>query len=79
MTAEDSAKISNFANRLDELESRLAFQDDLIESLNEVITRQDREITNMAIQLKDLFTRISEQAENATPGTSAEHEIPPHY
>jgi SlyX protein len=70
---------SDLEQRLDELESRLAFQDDLIESLNEVITRQDREITNMASQLKDLFTRVSEQAETATPGTTAEHEIPPHY
>ena len=79
MTAKNSAKESYFARRLDELESRLAFQDDLIESLNKVITRQDREITKLASQLKDLFTRISEQAETAAPGTSAEHEIPPHY
>ncbi len=79
MTANDSAKDVDFASRLDELESRLAFQDDLIESLNQVISRQDREITTMAGQLKDLFTRISEQAETATPGTAAEHEIPPHY
>ncbi len=79
MTANDSAKDDDFASRLDELESRLAFQDDLIESLNQVISRQDREITTMASQLKDLFTRISEQAETATPGTAAEHEIPPHY
>ena len=70
---------SDLEQRLDELESRLAFQDDMIESLNEVITRQDREITNMASQLKDLFTRVSEQAETATPGAATGHEIPPHY
>ncbi len=70
---------SDLAQRLDELESRLAFQDDLIESLNQVITRQDREIINMASQIKDLFTRLSEQAEPADPGSTAEHEIPPHY
>jgi len=75
----DSAKDSDFAKRLDELESRLAFQDDLIDSLNKVISRQDREITNMASQIKDLFTRISEQTETAAPGTPAEHEVPPHY
>ena len=79
MTAGNSAKDSIFAQRLDELESRLAFQDDLIESLNKVITRQAREMGNMAAQIKDLFTRFSEQAETDTPGTSAEHEIPPHY
>ena len=70
---------SNLAQRLDELESRLAFQDDLIESLNQVISRQDREITNMASQLKDLFSRISEQLETAASGTTTEHETPPHY
>ncbi|MCH7506731.1 MAG: SlyX family protein [Proteobacteria bacterium] len=79
MTAKNSAKDSYFAKRLDELECRLAFQDDLIDSLNQVITRQDREITHMASQLKDLFTRISEQLETAAPGTSTKHEDPPHY
>ena len=74
-----SAVNSDLEQRLDELESRLAFQDDLIESLNQVITRQDREITTMASQIKDLFTRVSEQAETAPPGAAAEHEIPPHY
>ena len=70
---------SDLEQRLDELESRVAFQDDLIESLNEVITRQDREISKLANQLNDLAARMSEQAETATPGTTAEHEIPPHY
>jgi SlyX protein len=74
-----TAANSDLEQRLDELESRLAFQDDLIESLNQVITRQDREITTMASQLKDLFTRVSEQLEPATPDAAAEHEIPPHY
>lgn len=79
MTAKSSFRDSFFAERLDELESRLAFQDDLIDSLNKVIIRQDREITHIAAQLKDLFTRISEQAEPAATGTSAKGENPPHY
>lgn len=79
MNVMDSVNDTDFAKRLDELESRLAFQDDLIESLNQVIARQDRELTSMARQIKDLFTRISEQAKTASPGTSAEHEPPPHY
>ena len=79
MTAKNSVQDSYFAKRFDELESRLAFQDDLIDSLNKVIIRQDRDITNMAAQLKDLFTRISEQAETAATGISAKDENPPHY
>ena len=79
MTTKNSFRDSFFAERLDELESRIAFQDDLIDSLNKVIIRQDREITHIEAQLKDLFTRISEQAEPAATGTSAKGENPPHY
>ena len=74
-----TAQLRGLEKRLDELENRLVFQDDLIESLNAVIARQDREIITMASQLKALFTRISDLAETAAPGASAENEIPPHY
>jgi uncharacterized coiled-coil protein SlyX len=33
----------------------------------------------MAGQLKTLFSRISDLADTAAPGASAEDEIPPHY
>jgi SlyX protein len=66
--------------RIEELESRLAFQDDLIENLNEVITRHDRDFVRMTEQLRNLSHRISELADaGAGPGISSEHEIPPHY
>lgn len=74
-----TANTSDLEKRLDELENRMIFQDDLIESLNTVIARQDREIITMAAQLKTLFTRISDLAESAAPGASAENDIPPHY
>jgi SlyX protein len=74
-----TAKPAELEKRLDELESRIVFQDDLIESLNEVIARQDREIIAMASQLKTLFARFSDLAETAAPGASAEDDIPPHY
>ena len=67
-------------SRMDELESRLAFQDDLIENLNEVITRQDREILNLVQKLKELDGRINDLAASAAaPGGSMEQEVPPHY
>ena len=67
-------------SRLDELESRLAFQDDLIESLNQVVARQDRELANLAQRVKDLEARLTDLAEAAgQPGGSAGHEVPPHY
>ena len=74
-----TAKLSDLEKRLVELESRIVFQDDLIESLNEVIARHDREIITMTGQLKALFSRMSDLADTAAPGESAEDEIPPHY
>jgi len=67
--------------RLDELEARTAFQDDLIESLNQVVARQDRQLVDLARRVRDLETRLAELAEVAgTPGAAAGgHEVPPHY
>ena len=68
------------ASRLDELESRLAFQDDLIESLNQVVARQDRELADLSRRFRELETRLADLADAATlPGTGGGHEVPPHY
>lgn len=67
-------------DRLEELESRLAFQDDLIESLNGVVARQDRELLELARRLRDLESRFNELAEAAgPPGAAVGYEVPPHY
>ena len=68
------------SSRLDELEARAAFQDDLIESLNQVVARQDRELADLARRVRDLETRLAELAEAASlPGATGGHEVPPHY
>ena len=66
--------------RLDELETRLAFQDDLIESLNETVARQDRELVELSRRLAALESKIEDLADAATStGGPADHELPPHY
>ena len=65
--------------RLDELESRLAFQDDVIESLNEVVARQDREIALLTQRLADLSTKFEDLAAGAAPAAGMGDEPPPHY
>jgi SlyX protein len=66
--------------RLEELESRLAFQDDLIENLNEVVARQDRDIARLLQRLKELNDKLVDIAESsAAGGASPGHEVPPHY
>jgi len=68
------------SSRLDELEARAAFQDDLIDSLNQVVARQDRELADVARRVRDLETRLAELAEaTSLPGSGGGHEVPPHY
>jgi SlyX protein len=67
-------------SRLEELESKLAFQDDLIESLNEIITRQDLDLVRLEQRVRSLAERLTDIAESAPmSGGSSGHEVPPHY
>ncbi len=71
---------SELSSRIDELESRLAFQDDVIESLNTVVSRQDHDLAMLTLRLQELSTKINEIGEAAAAATpSAESEAPPHY
>ena len=71
---------SELAARIEELESRLAFQDDLIEDLNGVVARQDRDLAVLNLRLQELTSKISDIAESeASPGESSGYENPPHY
>ena len=73
-----SQTIETLGNRIDELESQLAFQDELIESLNTTVARQDREI----LELKHQFGRLSErlkEIDDASAGEAPQDETPPHY
>ena len=73
-----SQTIEKLGTRLDELESQLAFQDELIESLNATVAKQDREV----LELKHQFSRLSERLKeigDASPGAAPQDETPPHY
>ena len=73
-----SDSIETLAKRLEELESQAAFQDELHESLNTIVAKQDREILDLKRQLLLLNERIKEFGE-AIPGAGPQDETPPHY
>lgn len=64
--------------RINELEGQLAFQDELHESLNATVARQDREILELKRQFILLNERLKEFGE-AIPGAGPQDETPPHY
>lgn len=64
------------SERIDALETRLTYQDEAIETLNQAITKQWLEIDRLTRQLAEMKERLRE-AESHAPGPS--NEPPPHY
>lgn len=62
--------------RIDALEARVAYQDDTIESLNQTITAQWKQIDALSRKMAALNDRLQE-AEARAPGPA--NERPPHY
>ncbi|MNF61179.1 MULTISPECIES: SlyX family protein [unclassified Pseudomonas] len=63
--------------RVMDLESRLAFQDDTIEAMNDVLVAQQRVVERLQLQMTALLKR---QEEMAGQFESFEEEAPPpHY
>ena len=69
-------EIRTLAERIDTLETRLAYQDDTIETLNQTITAQWKQIDALTRQIAQLNERLQEAETNA-PGPA--NERPPHY
>lgn len=65
-------------SRLTELETKLAFAEDLLETLNQTVIRQQEQIDLMQQQLRLLHQRLQETATRDGVHNPRE-EIPPHY
>ncbi len=70
--------LESLSKRVEELESQLAFQDELIESLNGTVAMQDGEILELKRQFSLLSERLKEIGD-ASPGAAPQDETPPHY
>ena len=67
------------SNRLIEIETKLAFQEDTVQALNAVVCRQQRQIEQLEAKLAMLIDRYRQLAENQPPGNKPADEKPPHY
>ena len=63
--------------RLNELEAKIAFAEDLIETLNQTVIRQQGQIDLMMQQLRLLHHQLQEALPEET--RNLRDEIPPHY
>jgi SlyX protein len=72
--------MKDVVNELIEIQTRLAYQEDTIQQLNNVVTQQDATILQLQQQMRLLVKRIDEIS-FAQDGSSDEinNERPPHY
>ena len=65
-------------SRLENVETKMAFNEDALDQLNEVVIQQQRLIDGLVSQLTDLKRRVPEGSNDA-PFRSLRDELPPHY
>jgi len=67
--------------RLTNLESRLAFQDDLLDALNSIVAGQQQQIGVLQQQVQMLYDQLRSMAPSGLDGetSSSAEERPPHY
>lgn len=65
--------------RFEDLETRMAFQEDLIEKLDAVVAGQQQRIGELEKMLELLVGRYRELAEEVQSQISHKDEPPPHY
>ena len=70
------SEIKTLSDRIDLLETRLAFQDETVEALNKTITAQWQQIDTLTRQIAALNERLQEAE---TRARDASNEPPPHY
>lgn len=66
----------NGRQRLDELEIRVALQDELLDSLNHTVARLQQTLDLQQAQLRLIYQRLPE---TSLPESAAADNIPPHY
>lgn len=69
---------SDLARRVEELEIKVAFQDDTIDQLNRLVVEQQEELSKFKLQLSWLANKLKE-AQTSNVASEAEETPPPHY
>nr|MBV6629801.1 SlyX family protein [Oceanococcus sp. HetDA_MAG_MS8] len=74
-----SLSISEQEQRLVDLESRLAFADDTVRSLNEIVAKQQLSLDALVKQVQQLHRQIEGLRTEVAATGSNDDERPPHY
>jgi len=65
-------------NAIDDLQMKLAFQEDLLEQLNQIVTDQQQQISRLELALETMKVQVNTM-QTASQESRPPHELPPHY
>ncbi|CAH0534545.1 Protein SlyX [Vibrio stylophorae] len=68
----------NLLTRIDELECKLAFQDQLIDDLNQAITAQQAQLEKMRVQMQFMVGKVKAMSPSQI-ASERDETPPPHY
>lgn len=64
--------------RFESLETKIAFQEDLIQKLDDALSDQQQQILDLRVQLQHVSSQVKEM-ESFAPDSSEPEPPPPHY
>ena len=70
--------MNNVQTDIEQLQMKMAFQEDTIESLNQALILQQKQMDDLQFQLKQLVSKIS-AIEPSNMASENEEMPPPHY
>lgn len=70
-------ELDELRTQLIDLQTRVAYQDDTLLTLNDVVAEQQLALTRLQERVKDLSQQLRKLREAAPSGSA--HELPPHY
>ncbi len=71
--------MNNTENKIIEIETKLAFQEETIEQLNGVIIQQQKTLDKLQRQLVQLNSKIEQESQHWQTQNNPADETPPHY
>jgi|TARA_B110000503_G_scaffold142954_1_gene241804 SlyX protein len=75
---EDRKLMSTVQTDIEQLQMKMAFQEDTIESLNQALILQQKQMDDLQFQLKQLVSKMS-AIEPSNMASEKEEMPPPHY
>ena len=70
--------MNKLEDRIIELETKISYQEDLIQELNQLVVAQQKKIDELTV-LGELLKEQFKELLSSLPADSPGHEVPPHY